>query len=114
MVPLCTLPNSTGKTCGAPAIRGRHFCYHHDPARRVSGPRRPATRKSYRWYALYRSISRMRPNQAIAVWTEVVEAVLNHEISQEWVLRIMDRYTRRCTELGERLCRAQAGPPRTS
>ena len=58
---------------------------------------------SYRWYAFHRRISRMRPEQAIAVWDQVAEAVLNHEISQEWVFRIMNRYTARVMELGARM-----------
>jgi len=100
MVPLCTFPNSAGNTCASPALRGRNHCYFHNPARRVSGPRRPTSRASYRWYRLYRQLPGMRPEEAIPVWNHVVAAVLNHEISKEWVLRIMNRYTARVSELG--------------
>jgi hypothetical protein len=100
VVPLCTQTNSAGKTCASPALRGRNHCYFHNPARRASGPRRPTTRPGYRWYSLYRKLSKMRPEQAIPIWNQVVEAVLKHEISREWVLRIMKRYTARVTELG--------------
>jgi len=103
MVPLCKHVLPSNKTCASPALRGRHFCHFHDPGRRFSGPRRPTTRSSYRWYGFYRKISRMRPEQAIPVWNQVVEAVINHEISQEWVFRIMDRYTARVAELGAQI-----------
>src|ERR1700751_5833180 len=108
MVPLCRHLLSSNKTCGSPALRGQHFCYHHHPSRRLSGPGHPTTRSSYRWYAFYRKISRMRPEQAIAVWNQVAEAVLNHEISQEWVFRIMNRYTARVMELGAQMRQRQA------
>ncbi len=42
----------------------------------------------------------MQSEEAFRVWNQVAEAVLNHEISQEWVFRIMNRYTARVTELG--------------
>jgi hypothetical protein len=108
MVPLCRHLLSSNKTCGSPALRGQYFCYHHHPSRRLSGPRRPTTRSSYRWYAFYRKISTMRPEQALTVWNQVAEAVLNHEISQEWVFRIMNRYTARVRELGAQMRQHQA------
>jgi hypothetical protein len=100
MVRLCTFPNSKGKTCGSPALRGRDHCYFHDPARRISGPRRPTTRSSYRWYGFYRKISGMRPEEAIPMWNQVMEAVLNHQMSQEWLFKITNRYTARVRGLG--------------
>jgi hypothetical protein len=45
----------------------------------------------------------MRPEQAFPVWNQVAEAVLNREISQEWVFRIMNRYTARVMELGDQM-----------
>ena len=111
MVPLCTFPNSTGKTCGSPALRGRKHCYFHNPSRRVSGPRRPTTRPSYRWYSFYRKLSNMRPDQAISTWSYVVEAALKHEISQEWVLKIMNRYAARVNELGAAMQQRQNVQP---
>jgi len=100
VVPLCTVPNSTGKTCGSPALRGHTHCYFHNPSRRVSGPRRPTTRAGYRWYSLYRKLPAMRPEQAIPTWNHVVDAALKHEVSREWVFKIMKRYAARVNELG--------------
>ena len=100
MVPLCTFPNSTGKSCGSPALRGRDHCYFHNPARRLSGPRHPTTRPSYRWNALYRKIPRMRPEQAIPVWNQLAEAALDQQISQEMLFKILNRYNQRVIELG--------------
>ena len=100
MVPLCTFPNSAGKICGSPALRGRDHCHFHNPARPVSGPRRPTTRPAYRWYSLYRSLQNMPPEQAIPTWNHVVQAALKHEISQESVFKIMKRYAARVNELG--------------
>jgi hypothetical protein len=103
VVPLCTFPNSNGKTCGSPALRGRDYCHFHNPARRVSGPRARTTRPGYRWYALYRKMPRMRAEEAIPLWNQVAEAALNREIPQEWIFKIMNRYTARVTELGAQL-----------
>ena len=111
MVPLCTLPSSTGKPCGSPALRGRNHCYFHNPSRRGSGPRRPTTRPSYRWYSFYRKLPNMRPDQAISTWSYVVEAALKHEISQEWVLKIMKRYAARVNELGAAMQQRQNVQP---
>ena len=111
MVPLCTFPSSTGKPCGSPALRGRNHCYFHNPSRRVSGPRRPTTRAGYRWYSLYRKLSKMRPEQAIPTWNYVVEAALKHEISKEWVFKIMKRYAARVNELKAATQQHQNGQP---
>ena len=100
MVPLCSFFNSTGQPCSSPALRGRNHCYFHNPTRRVSGPRRRTTRAGYRWYSLYRKLPAMRPEQAIPTWNHVVEAALKHEISQEWVFKIMERYAARMNQLG--------------
>ena len=100
MVPLCTFPNSTGKTCGSPALSGRNHCYFHNPGRRVSGPRRPTGRRGYRGYSLYRKLPGMRREQAIPIWNHVVQAALKREIPSEWVLKIMQRYAARMNELG--------------
>ncbi|MBV8674107.1 MAG: hypothetical protein JOZ33_11780, partial [Acidobacteriaceae bacterium] len=81
MVPLCTFLNSTGKTCGSPALSGRNYCYFHNPGHRVSGPRRRTTRPGYRWYSLYRKLPAIRREEAVPVWNHVVEAALKHEIS---------------------------------
>ncbi|HZD50185.1 MAG TPA: hypothetical protein VE178_15695 [Silvibacterium sp.] len=108
MVPLCTFPNSTGKTCGSTALRGRDYCYFHNPARRVSGRRYPTTRPAYRWYALYRKIPQLRPEQASPVWNQLAEAALNHEISQEWLFKILKRYNLRVMELGAQMRQADA------
>jgi hypothetical protein len=99
VVPLCTFPNSAGKSCGSP-LRGRNHCYFHNPARRASGPRRPTTRPGYRWYSFYHKLPKMRPEQAIPTWSHVVEVALKHEISKEWVFKIMQRYAARMNELG--------------
>jgi len=111
VVPLCTFPNSTGKPCGSPAVRGRNHCYFHNPSHRVSGPRRPTTRASYRWYSFYRKLSKMRPEQAIPTWNCVVEAALKHEISKEWVFKIMKRYAARMNELGAAMQQRPNGQP---
>jgi len=103
VVPLCRHVLRTNKTCGSPALRGQYFCYFHHPSRRVSGPRRPSSRRSYRWYALYRKIPTLRPEQAIPVWNQLVEAVLSRQISQEMLFKIMNRYTHRMMELGAQI-----------
>lgn len=47
-VPLCSqiMTHRNGKTCGAPALRGRKFCYHHDPDRAERKPRRAAAARA--------------------------------------------------------------------
>ncbi len=111
IVPLCTFPSSTGKTCGSPALRGRNHCYFHNPSRRVSGPHRPTTRAGYRWYSLYRKLPKMRLEQAIPIWNNVVEAALKHEISKEWVFKLMKRYAARINELGAAAQHRRNGQP---
>ena len=34
IVPLCEHIKNNGIRCGTPALRGRHFCYHHDRVHR--------------------------------------------------------------------------------
>ena len=51
----------------------------------------------------------MRPEQAIPIWNHVVEAALRHEISKEWVLKIMKRYAARVNELGAAMQQRQNG-----
>ena len=114
MVPLCTFVHPSGKTCASPAVRGRGHCYFHNPARRVSGPRRPTTRPGYRWYSFSRKISRMRLQEAVPVWCQLVEAVINHEIPRERLFRIFNRYNRRVMALRTRMRLPEAPSHRTS
>ena len=53
----------------------------------------------------------MRPEQAISTWSYVVEAALKHEISQGWVLKIMNRYAARVNELGAAMQQRQNVQP---
>jgi hypothetical protein len=53
----------------------------------------------------------MRLEQAIPIWNNVVEAALKHEISKEWVFKLMKRYAARINELGAAAQHRRNGQP---
>jgi hypothetical protein len=103
VVPLCTFVRPNGKTCASPALRRQSHCYFHNPRRRVSGPRHPTSRTGYRWYSIYRRIPSLRRDQVMPLHTQLLDAVINNEIRQETLFKILNRLNDRVVELGQNM-----------
>jgi hypothetical protein len=110
VVPLCTFVHPNGKTCASPALRHQSHCYFHNPRRRISGPCHPTSRLGYRWYSIYRKIPSLRREQVMPLHTQLLEAVINNEIRQETLFKILNRLNDRVVELGQHMIHEPAAP----
>jgi len=108
MVPLCNFVRPTGNTCNCPALRCRNRCY--STTRRVASPD-PAAPPLAPDTAGTRSIAKYPGSGLKKLFqsgTSLPEAAINHEISQEMLYKILNRYTRRVIRLGGQMRQREA------
>ena len=105
MVPLCTRILAHGETCGSPAMRGRRYCFHHQPRRAASFARRSTTRPGYQWYSLSRAIPTMCPEELRGPLAQILDAALDNRIAPRRAGKLLRRVN---TQVRRYCCAEQA------